>query len=184
MLDKIKTSLLAGMLAYLPPAYAEVYIINTRTLDAVQQQGEAQVPQFSLSNINIDKIRLLQSYQYADRAAAADLRRQNLVLMDTRLSLWEKNGLPGSEEIGGMRNELSKMNADIRQNLNLLSGVDLPELKQLYEAEEKNAQTVQSLIGRLEKMGSGPAAAGEENRAGRVLPVGQNAGEGRQRPGS
>lgn len=154
MLKRITKAPLIALLLAAMPAHAEIYIVNKPTLDTVPAAGTLQVPQFSLSNIDAEKIRLLQSYGYADRVAAAKDRQQKLSLIAARLAGLKQGG--GQE--GEIRAALQDMEQETQQAAAFLANFELPEFKQLYLLEEQNAKTIRDLSQKLAKEASKQAA--------------------------
>ncbi|KPN71494.1 hypothetical protein [Neisseria sp. 83E34] len=160
MFNKIKTtSLLIGVLSVAAPVSAEIFIVNNpdpniggRTAQGGQQAGQFQMPQISLSNIDTNRIALLQRYQYAQRVPAVNRRQQNLQMMSMQIAGWMQHGAP-ERSVASVREALKQMNSEIQQSMaSLEAGLELPELQQLYNIEEQNARTVRDLNNKLNKV--------------------------------
>lgn len=173
MFDKKAKILSAAMvLSVTPAAYAEVFVVNTATIETPQAASQ---PYFSLSNLDAGKIKLLQSYGYAERAAASNKRRQSLMLLSAQLAGWKKSGAPDQDSVNNIRKSLAGMDAEIRESLGTLGNLDVPELQRLYENEQKNAQAVRALQQQAEKIkvaggGAVPAKIAPAGTAGRYVP--------------
>ncbi|EGZ44473.1 hypothetical protein [Neisseria wadsworthii] len=160
MLKKITIiSLLIGMLSAVSPVYAEIFIVNNpdpniggRASQGGQQAVQLQMPQISLSNIDANRIALLQRYQYAQRVPAINRRQQNLQMMSMQIASWMQHGAP-ERSVTSVREALKQMNSEIQQSMaSLEAGLELPELQQLYSIEEQNARTVRDLNNKLNKV--------------------------------
>lgn len=162
MFNKIKTTLLLiGVLSAAAPVSAEIFIVNTPNSNIggaaaqgnqQQQAGQLQMPQVSLSNVDPNKINLLQRYKYAERAPVVNGHQRNLQMMSMQIAGWMQHGA-AEQSVAKARELLKQTDSEIQQSMAALEpGLELPELQQLYNAEQQNARTVRDLSKKLEKV--------------------------------
>lgn len=157
----IMTLILVNMSSVVMPVYAEIFIVNTQTLEpqtSSASQLPTSTPQFSLSTIDANTIRLLQQHQYTDKATAVNQRQQKLKVMTAQVASWMQHGA-SEQSLEKVRAALSQTGTEIQQSMAVLSGLDLPEFQQLYTLEEQNARIVQDLGKKLVRVRTVGAAA-------------------------
>ena len=150
-------NLLGGLiLLFSFSAHAEFFIINTQSLDPAEFSQNAG--RSSLSDVEASKTALLQYYQYPERAAAVQQRRQILDHIAAQLPSLLQNGA-SEAVIGELNAYVRQAEPQIKQSLAFLADFELAELKQLYELEQRNDTQLQRLkaeIGRIKVVEAAP----------------------------
>lgn len=136
-------NLLGGLtLLFSLSAHAEFFIINTQTLNP--EEFSQSAGRSSLSDMDASKTALLQYYQYPERAAAVQGRRQTIDHIAAQMPSLLQNGASESV-IGELNAYVRQTEPQIRQSLDFLADFELSELKQLYEIEKRNDKQLQRL---------------------------------------
>ncbi|UOO81055.1 hypothetical protein LVJ83_08685 [Uruburuella testudinis] len=139
--NKIRTALIAFSLLCAWPAQAEIYIINTQTLDP-EQLGPGSG--HSLSNIEANRRILLDYYHYTDQQQAVLNRRQATQDLAYKIEHLKQTGAD-KQTLADINSQLKQLQNAAHTALPELSKFALPEFKQLHQIEQENAAQLENL---------------------------------------
>lgn len=137
----ISALLLAGCLAAIPASHAEIFIINTQTMEPEQVDTATSR---SLSDVQANRAVLLQYYHYDERRNAALLHQRSIQELSYRVQQFTQTGAD-EPTLAALNNQIRQLQGDTQKALVFLSPFELPEMKQLYAVEKDNADKLAQL---------------------------------------
>ena len=137
----IKSALLTCCLFSIHAAQAQVYIINTQTLDP-EQLGTGGG--HSLSDVKANRAVQLEYYHYSERQDAVANRRQTIMNLAQQIDTLAQSGTD-QQTLTLLDGQIRQLQAATQESLAFLSPFTLPEFKQLYQAEQENAALLTAL---------------------------------------
>lgn len=152
--NKIRSILLAGSLLCAWPLQAQVYIINTQTLDPEQlEPGSGH----SLGDVEANRKILLDYYHYSERQNAVLGRQQATRDLAYKIQQLSQTGADEPTRLS-INNQLKLLQNATRAELPELSKFELPEFRQLQQIEQENAAQLENLQQQAAQIPAAPAS--------------------------
>ena len=123
------------------PAQAEIFIINTQTLEPASMESQSGT---SLSNVQANRQILLNYYHYSERAQAAQQRRLLINQLNNQVTQWLQTGIDQTSS-DNLKGQINQLNRDTQEAIKFLAPFTLPELRQLHGFEEQNFAVLEKL---------------------------------------
>lgn len=135
-----KAILLAGMLCT-AAAHAEIYIINSQTLDP-EQLGTGGG--HSLSDVAANRKVLLDYYQYTHQQTAVAGHQQSTQELTYKIQQLSQTGAD-EQTLTSINSQITQLQDAIQTTLPALSKFEMPEFQQLHRTEQENARQLENL---------------------------------------
>ncbi|MDO5639678.1 MAG: hypothetical protein Q4G28_07380 [Neisseria sp.] len=149
--SKTRALLLCGLMLA-QPVGAEIFIINTQTLDP-EQLGTGRG--HSLSDVEANRKVLLDYYRYSEQQAAVVGHQQSTRDLAYKIQLLSQSGAD-EQTLNEVNSQLKQLQQAVQAALPGLSKFELPEFRQLHRIEQENAAQLENLQQQVGKIPAAP----------------------------